>query len=1137
MHLDIVVFLLFVLTNVCIGIASIYRVSTFQHYAVGSKEFTTAAIVTSILTMSYGGGIFYTPFDIYSLLFFTGRTISYFIIGTLLSHRLYFFLNNQSIAETMGKLYGTTVRKVVAVCALLHNVAVIALQIKILSIVISCAWDIQEHYTLCLAAIFISFSIGSHGIRSLTLLSAVRCATFGILFPTIAWVLWKNLITQCHADQFSLAFTIKNSWNTLINIRSTGHYITFFIAYAIPCLNPALFQHVLISENTTQIKRSFNYAGLFTLSINLFLLWIALLVNSNKLDLSNTYLHYFNAYWGVKGLFMLAVATLTLSSANIYLHGATVLVVNDIQNVFKRDKTSAMNFSGYTAAIGLLAALVALYVKDPLQLWNMAIVTFKPIVGIPLLIHLLGVQLHRYTVLMGMLITTITIILLEYFRPNLGIHQILFYILMHLCTLIIVQTAHIFLKKYKQKSDGNILAIVFFKEEALALVSLWTRFSAHILRKITKFDLMDYLQNQLPKHNLYYVLFSFYITVTAYCSLYTFSSNAIWSAKLEAFILFPSLFVSTFFLAYASIPSKSYLTKIALVIWPLSNFYFLFLVSSGMVVLSKFAHLQVIIFMLNICLSTFTSPLIIIFFRFLISIIAIWIWIFYFGNNVKLIDAFFNLNISVVYIILMIFILLGSLLSHEQRLRKLLVTIQELRSSQEEQNARQFFSKQQVAALAYESDCVIKQLHNTLLRLLTSKEHKHNLAYAIEKQSIRLKKYFDSIFSYLKHNLYLETNWISIDQLLAECFNAIKINDIYHSPYVTIHTEHLYIQCDIERIKSLIINGLYSCKLYESMNSNKRRDISIYINDTQLGYRLTLLHGKIQKVHAVSFMITTTTERPAILPLYKVVEMADVQILNKEKEQDQLNAESHHIVNAHYGYCDITHSDLGITHLYVIPVNLQEITKAFAAFSPVVYTQSVKPDSISMQQEAIFFEKVKGTGLAVQNIMDVLQLIKTYYATQKRKTGELFYLHPMAVATILLDLTEDTHVIIAGLAHDVVQNTPLTEAGLTTILGENITQMLFTVELIEKHLPLRKNDYPAYIKSIINDKYHNAILVKLADVLHNAKTIHGHSIEKQIEKATLIQEFYVPLAQAMHLTKVAHTLHIYASKVLNIALI
>lgn len=1117
MDLDSLIFILFLLINLFISIRAI------KHAGIQATRFTTAHIIAAILAITYGGEVLSHPLHIDSLLSLTGSAMSYFIIGTLLAHRLHIFLNNRSVAEIMGRLYGNPIRKIVAISGILHSASVAAVQFKLLAMAICWCFTIQAHYSLLIAALFIMCSMGPNNLQSLPLVHVIRCTAFGILLPIIAWTLWKCMVNQCNADQASLALAIKRSWSSLMHSHAAPlDYMVYWTAFAIPAFYPAQVASILMAKNVTQIKRSFNGAGFFSLSINLLLLWIALLAqkNSGKLMLSAIPLTIFDAYLGLKGLFMIGVAALISSTAGANLHAATGLMTNDLSDLFKWIKKPII----YQSIVGVIATLLALYPKDQM-LW-MAIILFKTVVSLPLLLSLIGISLHPYAVLIGMLTGGITTMAWCCFVPNVGMDGLLPAIVMNLLSMMVVQFF-----KGKQSADQPYLTNSLAQEPVPKRLPLWKRLAQHVW--IKKFNLWDYLQKQLPKDNLPYILFSFYILLTGYGSFYTFSSNPIWYPRLEAFILLPSLFVATFFLVYAFISPQSYAPKIVAVIWPLSHVYFLFLVGTGMAMLSKFAHVHAIILILNLCLSIFITPLIVLLFGSIMSGIVVWMVLHYIDGNSILIDCFLDLNLNIVYAIFMLFLLVGGFLYHNKGLNKRSSIIQALTSEQKEQNARQFFNKQQVEALAYESSYIISQLNNQLIRRLEPSEE-GPLAYADE--AIRLKKYFNSVFQHLKHNLHLATNWISMDQLLAECFDAIKISNIYDAPYVIMDTKHLYIQCAIESIKNLIISSLYSCNAHESLHKAQRKDISLYIDDTQLGYRLTLLQGKLQKINAISFVITTATRLPTIRPIYKVAEMADIQILNENEER--IDLENQRIVHAHYGYYERFCSESEITHLYVIPVNVKEITKAFATLSPVVYTQRMGLDPISIKEEATFLDTVKQKkGVNLNAVIDALQLIKVYYATQRRKTGELFYLHPMGVASILLTITEDSSVIIAGLVHDIVQNTPFTEAGLTTLFGASITQIVWAAAGLEKELPSQKADYATYITQVIRSKNHDAILVRLADVLHNARTISGHTVEKQIEKARLIQKFYIPLARQLQLVDITHELQLHTEKVLDLAMV
>lgn len=1115
MDVDSIVFLLFLFINLFFGIRGI------QQATIPYSRFTTANIISAILAITYGGELLSHPFHIDRLLTLTGSTVSYFIIANFLTRPLYLFVNTGSVAEMMGRFYGQPIRKIVALCGVLHTVAIVALQCKILAMAISWFFVINMVYSLLIASFVIVFTVGSNKIQALPLIRVARCATFSIVIPLIAWNLWKIMAGSYNTDQLDFTLAIKDSWRnlTLLDVTPLEHASCFLVCM-IPDLYPAQIERIAVSENVAQVQDSFNGAAFASLSINLFLLWVALLVQhyTDTSLLSAISLGNFNVYLGFRGLCMIGIAALTISIADGNLHAATTLITHDLPNVFKWIKKPIT----YRILLGLLATLVALCGRKELVWFIFSL--FKTVVTPSLLLALMGITLHKHSIMAGMIAGGITIVAWFACTFNPGINGLLPAILVNLLAMMTFQCL-----KNKQRSRHNYLINRFIQEPISKSLPFWKKITKRI--NIKRFNLCDYLEKKLPKDNFPYIIFSFYILFTGYGSFYTFLSNAAWRATLEKFILLPSLFFATFFFVYTFILPQAYFRKIVSLIWPLAHIYFLFLVGTAMLVISKLAYLHNIIFILNLALSIFITPFLVRLSGCIISSILLWTMVDYIHGNTKFIDSFLPLHANIAYAIFMLFILVSAFCYHHKRLRGLLSTIQALTSEQEEQNARQFFNKQQVDALAYESNCIISQLKNQIVRL--DKSEDRIIAYS--EQATRLKKYFNSIFKHLKHNLHLATNWISIDQLLAQCFDTIKINNIYDMPYVIIESKQLYIQCAIESIKNLIINSLYACSAYTSLHNDGAKDIHMYIADTQLGYRLTLLQGKLQKIHAISFVITTATRSPMIRPVYKVVEMADIQVLNGDEQN--IDSENQHIVHAHYGYYERFCSEAEITYLYVIPVNVKEITKAFAKLSPVVYTQRMVLDPISMQEEALFVEKIKEKqGLNIDPVMDALQLIKVYYTTQRRKTGELFYLHPMGVASILLTIADDANIIVAGLVHDVVQNTPLTEAGLTTLFGPVVTEIVLMTWRLEKELLNQKEHYLTYIEQIISARNYNAILVRLADVLHNARTIGGHTVEKQIEKAKLIQKFYVPLAMLMNMDQIANELKAHSGRVLHKAI-
>ena len=140
------------------------------------------------------------------------------------------------------------------------------------------------------------------------------------------------------------------------------------------------------------------------------------------------------------------------------------------------------------------------------------------------------------------------------------------------------------------------------------------------------------------------------------------------------------------------------------------------------------------------------------------------------------------------------------------------------------------------------------------------------------------------------------------------------------------------------------------------------------------------------------------------------------------------------------------------------------------------------------------------------------------HQSQKRKSGEAFIHHPLGVADILADLRMDSTTIIAALLHDVVEDTDVTLDELSAEFGDEIAQIVNGVT------KLGKIDFNTKVEAqaeslrkmlIAMAKDIRVILIKLADRLHNMRTICYLSQEQQRAKAVETLEIYAPLANRL----------------------
>lgn len=148
---------------------------------------------------------------------------------------------------------------------------------------------------------------------------------------------------------------------------------------------------------------------------------------------------------------------------------------------------------------------------------------------------------------------------------------------------------------------------------------------------------------------------------------------------------------------------------------------------------------------------------------------------------------------------------------------------------------------------------------------------------------------------------------------------------------------------------------------------------------------------------------------------------------------------------------------------------------------------------------------------------------KSAHTGQKRASGEEYFTHPVAVAKILIDLGMDYNTVAAAFLHDVVEDTPVSESDIKAEFGDEILELVAGVTKLDKiEFKSQEEEQAENFKKIFVSmaKDIRVIIIKLADRLHNMRSLNFLSHERQLRMAHETLDIYAPLAGRLGISQI-----------------
>ena len=191
---------------------------------------------------------------------------------------------------------------------------------------------------------------------------------------------------------------------------------------------------------------------------------------------------------------------------------------------------------------------------------------------------------------------------------------------------------------------------------------------------------------------------------------------------------------------------------------------------------------------------------------------------------------------------------------------------------------------------------------------------------------------------------------------------------------------------------------------------------------------------------------------------------------------------------------------------------------------------------ISSYEELQRIIKESGKEYDRVSIGQAYRLAERMHRGQKRSSGEPYIIHPLSVAANLVDLGMDTQSVVAGLLHDVVEDTACTVEEITQEFGQDVALLIDGVTKLDK-IPFssREEEQAENLRKMLMAMAQDirVIIIKFADRMHNLSTLEFMSPQKQRDKARECLEVYAPIAHRLGMRTVKETMEDVSLKYLD----
>lgn len=389
-------------------------------FALGRREFSTYALTSTIsATWVSGSGFFIDISDTYKkgwyyLLPALCMGILLMLVAYVFVPRMKEFLGKTSVASAMGEIYGNKVRVLVGICGVIACLGPIAIQFKAVGYIGEYFFKLENYYFAIPIGILVTIYSLFGGIKAVVDTDIIQKNAFFIAVP----ILFITCLYSFSQVDIIRHENVDYSKFNLLHVLTTPNVqfwemVVLAIYFTIPGFNPPAFQRIAMGANIIQVRKSWRGAAIHLTIFTLLVSLIGWMLFLQKPTLVNNemigYLIDNFLFTGLKGILIVGILAMTMSTADSFLNIGSVLMANDIFGFNRRSIDILLYARLYTVIIGVFSIWLATSKQSLLPIILMTASFYIPVVSVPLIFTIFGYRSSGRCVLTSMIASILVV--------------------------------------------------------------------------------------------------------------------------------------------------------------------------------------------------------------------------------------------------------------------------------------------------------------------------------------------------------------------------------------------------------------------------------------------------------------------------------------------------------------------------------------------------------------------------------------------------------------------------------------------------------------------------------------------------------------------------------------------------------